>query len=411
MKSLSEYITETSTAGKNTHMTHIEDQVIYGGVNGARQAILALKSLRDMLAGEASAPVDVTQKWDGSPAIFAGIDPRDKQFFVAKKGIFNKTPVVYKSVKDVQADTSGDLAKKLSIAYTELSKLNIKGVVQGDILFINEDLKTATIDGKKYVTFHPNTIVYAVPALSDAADDIKRAKIGVVFHTTYTGSSFESMRASYGCDISKFKKVSTVWAQDAQLRNLSGTATLTAEQTTEISALLSNAGKIFSEIASSTLTEIENNPDFARMIETFNNSYVRKGQKITNTQKHVENMISWIHDKHNAEALTRKTEKGKASVEDKRNEILKFFSPVNTHNLKLIFDLQNAIVEVKEVIIEKLDTLNRMVSTFVKTTRGYRTTGSEGFVAIDKLGGGAVKLVNRLEFSTNNFSPDIIKGW
>ena len=154
----SEYITEQ----KNTHMTHIEDKVLYGGVDGTRQAILALRSLRDTLAGEHEGTVSV--KWDGAPAIFAGIDPNDGKFFVAKKGIFNVNPKVYKTPADVDADTSGDLADKLKVALKELPKLGIKGVIQGDFLYGPGDLEKSKIKGKEYVTFHPNTIVYAIPA-------------------------------------------------------------------------------------------------------------------------------------------------------------------------------------------------------------------------------------------------------
>ena len=110
---------------KNTHMTHIEDMVIDGGVDGARSAIFALRDLRDMLAGHTNDNKAVTVKWDGAPAVFAGIDPSDGKFFVAKKGIFNKNPKVYKSVKDVRADTKGDLSKKLVVAFQEFSKLGI----------------------------------------------------------------------------------------------------------------------------------------------------------------------------------------------------------------------------------------------------------------------------------------------
>src|SRR6056300_1438649 len=200
MEKFSSYITEQ----KNTHMTHIEDKVLYGGVNGTRQAILALRSLRDMLKGTHAGNVSV--KWDGAPSIFAGIDPSDNQFFVAKKGIFNKNPKVYKSAADIDADTSGDLADKLKLALQYLPGLGIKGVVQGDFLFGPGDLSTDTIKGEKYVTFHPNTIVYAIPADSPSAADVLRAKIGIVWHTSYTGSTFESMRASYDVDVTKFKK-------------------------------------------------------------------------------------------------------------------------------------------------------------------------------------------------------------
>jgi len=217
---LKQYIAEA----KNTHMVHIEDMVIDGGVDGARAAIFALRDLRDMLAGSTNDTKQVTVKWDGAPAVFAGIDPSDGKFFVAKKGIFNKNPKVYKSVKDVKADTSGDLAKKLTVAFQEFKKLGIrKGVYQGDIMFTKPDLKNKTIDGQKYVTFHPNTIVYAVPV--GAAKEIKAAKIGVVWHTYYQGATFEKMSASFGVSVAAFKKVKSVWQKSANFPDISGLAT------------------------------------------------------------------------------------------------------------------------------------------------------------------------------------------
>ena len=107
------------TEQKNTHMTHIEDAVIHGGVNGTRQAIMGLRGLRDMLQGTHKGGLSV--KWDGAPAVFAGIDPSDQQFFVAKKGIFNKNPMVYKTKADVDADTSGELNVKLNEALLYLT--------------------------------------------------------------------------------------------------------------------------------------------------------------------------------------------------------------------------------------------------------------------------------------------------
>lgn len=407
MQTFKTYIAE---AAKNLHMTHLEDQVIYGGVNGARQAILALRSLRDMLAGEAKRPVDVTVKWDGAPAIFAGVDPRDGKFFVAKKGVFNKNPKIYKTDADIDADTSGDLSNKLKTCLKYMPSLGIKGVVQGDLMFTSDDIDTDTISGTKYYTFQPNTIVYAVPVDSDGAKEIKKAKMGIVFHTRYTGSDFESMKASFDVKASEFKATPNVWFQDATLRDLSGTATLTKKDTDEVTKALSEAGKIFRKIAGSTLREIEGNETLAQTIETYNNTFVRKQEVIKDTRKHVDGLIKYISDKYQKEIDTKKSEKGKANWEDKKADILKFFSPSNKANLKLLFDLQKAIVSAKLIIINKLNRLQKM-STFVRTPNGFKTTGVEGYVAIDKLSGGAVKLVDRMEFSYNNFSPDIIKGW
>ena len=398
---------ETLTEQKNTHMTHIEDKVLYGGVEGTRQAINALRSLRDMLKGEQDGSVSV--KWDGAPAIFAGTDPSDGVFFVAKKGIFNKNPKIYKTAADVDDDTSGDLADKLKSALRELPKLGIKGIVQGDFLFGPGDVKKVNIKGQKYVTFHPNTIVYAVPADNDAARDITRATIGIVWHTSYSGTSFDSLRASYGVNVRGMKKSKAVWSQDAMLRDHTDIL-MTKKETADVNKSLSQAGKLFNQIAGSTLRELQSNQKLAQLIEQFNNKYVRKGQVVQNTRRHTDMLIRWIGLKYGKEEAKRKSEKGKQSQRDAKQQLLSFFSPRNKANLIKMFELQKLIVVAKLKLINKLNTLQK-VKSFVKTKNGFKVTGAEGFVAIDKLGGDAVKLVDRMEFSYNNFSPNILKGW
>jgi len=394
------------TEQKNTHMTHIEDKVLYGGVNGTRQAINALRELRDMLAGETKSKLST--KWDGAPAIFAGQDPRDGNFFVAKKGIFAKNPKVYKSAAEIDAEMSGDLADKMKAALRYLPELGIKGVIQGDFLFSKEDIKNEVIDGQKYTTFHPNTIIYAIPY--DQADAVRKAQIGIVWHTTYTGKDFESMKAKYGVDVSKFKQSKNVWSQDAMLRDVGG-ATMDKKETAEVTKYLSTAGKLFNSIAGSTLRELEKNQDLARLIEQYNNTFVREGHVIPNSNSHVMGLIKWINTKFTAEMDKRSTEKGKMVQQQKLNEIMKFFSPKNKKSLVNMFDLQKNIVLAKLKLINKLNSISNY-DAFVQTKKGYKVrTGAEGFVAIDKLGGDAVKLVDRLEFSYNNFSPDILKGW
>jgi len=403
MINFSDFITEQ----KNTHMTHIEDKVIYGGVDGTRQSIMALRMLRDMLKGSHEGSVSV--KWDGAPAVFAGIDPNDGKFFVAKKGIFNKNPKVYKTAAEVEADTSGDLAAKLKAALHYLPELGIKGVVQGDFLYSSEDIGDEMIDGQRYLTFHPNTIVYAVPYDSEAAKTIRKSKIGIVWHTTYNGNSFESMSASYGVDVSQFHKSSNVWSQDAMLRDVTR-ATMSKQDTDTVNELLSQAGKLFNQISGSTLRELEANELLAQHVETYNNSFVRTGTIITNTRVHVDGLIKWIDNKYQKEIDSRKTAAGKASIGAKLQTLLDFFSEENKASLVKMFELQKVIVLAK---LKLINTLNKLqtIDTFVKTRNGFKVTGAEGYVAIDKLGGDAVKIVDRMEFSFNNFSPDILKGW
>lgn len=394
------------TEQKNTHMTHIEDKVLYGGVKGTREAINALRELRNMLAGKGGKS-KLSTKWDGAPAIFAGIDPRDGEFFVAKKGIFNKNPKVYKTASEIDADTSGDLASKLKDALKYLPELGITGVIQGDFLFSQRDLKAKSIDGVKYVTFHPNTIIYAVPY--DQSAEIRGSKIGIVWHTTYNGSDFESMKATYGVNVSRFKNSKNVYSADAMLRDVSR-ATMSEAETAEVTKYLSQAGFLFNKIASSTLRELENNQELAQLIEQYNNTYVRRGQLIPDSTRHVTGLIKWIQQKFQAEADKRKSEKGKAAQYKRLDDIMKFFSVKNKKSLISMFELQKNLVFAKLKLINKLNSISKL-GTFVQTSRGYKVTGDEGFVAIDDLGGDAVKLVDRLEFSYNNFSPDVLKGW
>ena len=409
MISFKTFIAE-ATSSKNTHMTHLEDRVIYGGVKGAREAIFALRAMRDMLAGNSNENYDVTVKWDGAPAVFAGIDPSDGQFFVAKKGIFNKDPKVYKSEADVRADTSGDLAEKLVVAFNELKDLGIKDVIQGDIMFTKGDVAKESIDGESYYTFQPNTIVYAIPVKSDLGKQIAKANLGVVWHTTYKGKDFHSMKASYGVNLKGLKKKPSIWYQDAEYRDVTGKASLSATDTKQVNDALSNAGKIFQKIASSTLKQIQDNPQLAGQFETFNNSLVRKGERIGSPAKHVNDLLIWFKDRFEKERAKRKSPKGKEGVDKKEQELMRFFSKENRKNLQLVFELQNAIVDAKLLIINKLDKVKQL-DTFVRTKNGFKVTGSEGFVAIDKTTSGAVKSVDRLEFSMNNFSKDVIKGW
>ena len=403
MVGFGEYITEQ----KNTHMTHIEDKVLYGGVKGTREAILALRSLRDMLGGTKDGNVSV--KWDGAPAVFCGTDPRDGRFFVAKKGIFNKSPKVYKSDADIDADTSGDLNTKLKLALKHFAGLGIKDVIQGDFVFGPGDVKTKKIKGKSYVTFHPNTIVYAIPSGTEMAKQIKAAKIGVVWHTTYKGKTFETMKASYGVDVKNLNKVKSVWQQDAMLRDMTK-LTMSKEETNEVNEYLKTAGYIFNRIAGTTLRQLEANKDLAQLIETHGNTFVRAGQMPPDPKKRVDNLLKWIRVRYQKEIDSRKTAKGKAGQQKKLDDILKFFDVSNKKSLVQIFELQRVIVLAKLKLINSLNKLNN-AQTFLKTKKGYRVTDHEGYVAIDKLGGDAVKIVDRMEFSFANFNPAILKGW
>ena len=397
---------------KNTHMEHLEDNVLNGGVDGARQAINFLQSLRDMLAGNSKTKINTTVKWDGAPAVFAGIDPRDKKFFVAKKGIFNKNPKVYKTEKEVRADTSGDLAEKLVACLKYLPALNIKGVIQGDLMFTQDDLKIQNVGGEECVTFHPNTIVYAVPTGSKLAKQIQSAKIGIVWHTTYTGKSFETMKASFGKNIKgKLTPSRNVWFDDATYRDLTGTATMTAEETANVTSVLARAGRLFQSIRPAVLNAISDDEELLIMIKTYNNSKIRGGEVlIGDADAHTTGLVDFIGGKFRKEMDSKKTDKGKSAVKERQQSIMKFFTTHPKVEINKVFELMKLIIEAKLVIVSKMNKASG-IGTFLKTETGFLATSQEGYVAIDHTGKNAVKIVDRLEFSRANFSPDILKGW
>ena len=186
------------TTEKNTHLEHLEDDIINRGSAGGENAVNFLKSVRNMLAGSSSGRVNMSVKWDGAPAIVCGTNPENGKFFVGTKSVFNKTPKINYTPGDISRNHSGPVANKLLACLRDLKRLGIRGVYQGDLLFTKGDLKLAAIDGEKMITFTPNTITYAVPTSSKLGRQIMRARIGIVFHTFYTGKTMSSLSAGFG---------------------------------------------------------------------------------------------------------------------------------------------------------------------------------------------------------------------
>ena len=373
---------------------------------GTRGAINFLQSLRDMLAGNAKSSVNVTVKWDGAPAVFAGINPENDQFFVGTKGVFNKNAKINYTIDDIDRNHPGTgLNQKLKVALTELSKLGIKDVLQGDMMFTQDDLEKKTIDGKQYITFQPNTIVYAVPM--ESASRILSSTMGIVFHTTYHGKTMEDMSASFTVNLRGLAKNAGVWFSDASYKDTSGTINFNKAETDAITKILSKAGKTFHTLKADVLTHIAEDDEIKILVKTFNNTKVRAGEKITNTRMHTKGLIEYIYDKLKKDVDKVKRQQVKDIKQMKMDTYMKFFRSSSSQLVK-IFDMQNLLVDAKDMIIRKLEKSKGVMDTFVRTNNGYKVTQPEGFVAIDKIGK-AVKLVDRLEFAHQNFTA--AKAW
>jgi hypothetical protein len=399
--------------GKNLHLEHLEDEILNYGVDGGRAALNFLRSLRDMLAGGSRSSVNMTVKWDGAPAIFAGVEPETGDFFVAKKSVFNVSPKLYKTAKEIDDDLSGALNEKFKVALKEFSKLGIKGVLQGDLMY-TDDVETTKIEGSTYYTFQPNTIVYAVPVDSDLGRKIRTSKVGIVWHTTYSGDTLQGMKASFGADISKLSKPSSVWMDDATYKDTSGKSTFTEAETEKITNTLSSVGKTFQKINANSLRSFlvlqgqMTGTLAGASLKTYNNSKVRAGEKISNPGAHAKGYEKWVFDSIQKQIDKVKSPAGKDKYKNQQKEYMREVRK-HTTNLTQIITFQNSLVDGKMQIVKKLNSVKQLTDTFIKTKNGFKVTNPEGFVAIDRVSGGAVKLVDRMEFSFNNFTA--IKAW
>ena len=413
---LSESIILESKDGKNTHLEHLEDNIFNKGYTGAREAVDYLYSLHDMLDGNSKAPISMTTKWDGAPAIVAGIDPASGKFFVGTKGVFAKKPKLNFTDKDIdtyhadpspEKDASG-LRTKMKLALKHLSRLSWNTVAQGDMLFAGqEDISTVSLDGEEHIVFKPNTIAYAVPKNSDLAKQILSAGFGIVWHTEYVGGpTLADMQAKFGFDASVLGDGAPagVWHRDALIKDLSGTVTMTQPQSTDIMAAISDANSYLGSIDAETFSWLEKGTDligknFLLQLKAHANNQVRQGS-FDEPTKFAQGFVQKYIDFMTKEIAKVKTQK---SIDSKTELMIQGVKFIKEHvpGIVAVYDLYLKLIEAKVKIIKKLEEI-KQIGTFVQTEKGYEVTAEEGFVAVDRIGN-ALKLVDRLEFSRLNF--------
>jgi len=392
-------------------MEHLEDEIINNGVKGATTAIQFLNSLKDMLSGGKS-KTNITVKWDGAPAIFAGTHPENGKFFVATKAMFNKTPKINYTKADIDANHgSAGPSDKLKVALKYLPDLGMKGIYQGDIMFSKGDLKKETIDDVSMLTFGPNTITYAVPEDSDLASEMRKASLGVVWHTEYTGDTIDSLSASFGVDSTKFKKTKNVWFDDAYV-NTANAAMFTPSEVSklekkinQIKGSVKKSGKFLNHLGK----EIADKKKWglAPWMKVFFNTKIRAGVRIADTKKLVKEFEKYYVDRVQKEIDVKKTVQGKKTYQDIQKDSKKALKKFKT---EVYFTMATylGILEAKNMVVKKLETIQG-IGTFLRDGDGFKVTAPEGYVAIDSADGSAVKLVDRLTFSHANFT--IAKDW
>ena len=393
---------------KNTHLEHLEDDIVNSGKVGGFNAIKFLRELGKMLS-EPTSSIRVTTKWDGAPAIVCGRTPDNGAFFVGTKSVFAKThPKLMFNDYMIDSVYNGNLATILKECLKYFSQIGITGVIQGDLLYTNQTKTIKSINNQQCVTFTPNTITYAVPVDSMVGQQIINSKIGIVFHTSYTGKNMRSMNATFGVDTKNLNGTKDVYVSSATFEDASGAANLDTTELSKYNSLVNKAEGSLKQ-ASTFLNEIK---EFGQskfmmniMFKSFMNRFIRAGVPIRDAQSTSDLFVGFYSNQLDREIASKKTKSAKDKYIKMKSDGLQF---LKTNSRSLYFTVASYInlIEAKTFIIKKLERV-KTLGTFLRTDNGYEVTAPEGFVAIKS--GNALKLVDRLEFSRANFTA--AKDW
>ena len=400
------------TENTNLHLTHLEDLALFQGKTGAIKAINFLKNLAELAKSGSAKKFNVTIKWDGSPAIFCGTDPSDGKFFVGTKAVFNKGAKLNKSLEDIDSnhpdvvqkgetkDKSG-LRQKLRTAFVELSKLGIDNVLQGDLLFTKNDLKSISYKGDPYIAFKPNTLTYAVPSESNIAKELQQAELGIVFHTSYSGNSLEEMSASFKVDLSKLNKVSSVWYDDAYIKDFTGIVNLTTGEYQAVQTAIKDAESYIGQSGNifDWLEATEFGKDFKQKVHANHNNMVRSGAITQDPSAFFNNFAKDYESRIEKEISNLKTGRegpaGQRKLAGLEQWNKTYFA--NKSNIEAWYSAWLKLTSIKNTLYQKLKNI-KAIDAFELKGDEYVVSDQEGFVAVDHVGD-AVKIIDRLDFS------------
>jgi hypothetical protein len=392
------------TRDKNTHLEHLEDDIINRGAEGGENAINFLKSVRDMLSGSGKS-ANMTVKWDGAPAIICGINPENGKFFVGTKSVFNVKPKINYTSRDIARNHGGVVAEKLNVCLANLSRLRIKGILQGDLLFTN-DLKAINIDGEKMISFTPNTITYAVPQNSDLGRKILKARMGIVFHTQYTGKSMDKLSASFGTVTGSSNRnvflASAGYKSTAVMFDKQGLNKFDAQIRMAEGSL--RRAKPILDLMSKNISD---ETSVGYRLKTYFNYYIKNSNSNMDKVKVMQQQFRDYYENYiNMEIDARKTPRGKEKFIRAKKDNIRF---IDRNRSALYFAIASHITlaNAKNTLLQKMSQI-QSIGNFLRTSTGYKVTAPEGYVAVDSVAG-AIKLVDRLEFSRANFTMP--KGW
>ena len=395
-------IEDVLTEFKRTHLEHIEDIIITEGYVGGQAVVEYFRGLLLTLKGTSSEAMSVSVKWDGAPAVVCGTNPDNGRFFVGTKSVFSKTPKINYTKKDIATNHGTDeLGQKLLKCLVHLKKLNIQGVVQGDLLYTDEDITRKNIGGKPHLTFTPNTITYAVPEDGELAKQIDRAKLGIIFHTTYAGDSLATMNAQGGADVSSFAQSPDVFFDNASYKDVSGSAKFTADESQQFYNSIDKLETLLNSVPRDLSSVLGQNTDFVPMFQMYINAMVKQGELPSNVNQFLLGFRKFYADRMQQQMSGLKAQKALQLRQDKMKQMPVFLNRAKKP-LQAMLTFYKAVQQMKGFVLKKMNQA-MAIGSFQQTDGGLQVTEPEGFVAVDR-SGNAVKLVDRLGFSRRNLT-------
>ena len=390
------------------HMDHLEDLLWLKGVKGGRETIDYLEVIIHEI--DAHNTKDVTIKIDGAPSIIAGYSPEDGRFFVGTKAFFNKTQKINYTNEDIDKNHghAKGLADKLKESLEYFPKVIKSGIVRGDFLFGEGEITLETIDQVKGASCTPNSIKYFFDASSDAYKQVTQAKVGIIWHTSYSGVTLDNLTSSFKVSESNFKKHKDVYSQTANV-----TLDTLKWEPQEKKTLESDLKDLKKALNSLNLKGIENLDKIAgskvsKEIMTFINVKVRNNTKMS--RKIIRELFDYVINKYDGRTIgvakkfkTQATiDKKTKEIQDQKAEIVKALQKMSSE-LYYLFVWYYRIQEMKDIIVRKLNSLKTAETPYIIQADGsFKLSDPEGWVLSGNDSG--VKFINRSVFSAANFA-------
>lgn len=399
----------------NKHQLHFEDLVLLGPEG--------LEELNDKIEGTIetlennSERINLSTKIDGAPALVIWHEyPGYPDNSVALKGFLSGPQNAISTPEQVDAkygDRPG-MSQMLKYGLQIAKEIPSGEAWQGDCLFVKDTKREEEINGKDYITFQPNKIIYAFSEDNPGYEKVKNADFGIAFHTIYTG---EDKHQSFKVDPSKLNVPDNIYImsptlnrpKDVKVFNLDGVKS-------QFDKLQNLEQKLLSSFE---YEDLVNNQVFMKYWNTFENANLADKKSVTiNENTFINDLKEYIKDKRTKEFETQvgklKTDAGKEKAKTKYEQDLEDLRELIDHNKDLLTTLVqtlNCAATIKMLLWQGFKQTQFDYNTFYRSrTKGYIPGEMEG-VAMSDQDGNIVKIVDRSTFSSYNRDPDILAGF